>query len=49
MTPEQRMHFEITLSNNAIALQLEKEKIAKASAQAMIEGEKKGMEKGMEK
>jgi predicted transposase/invertase (TIGR01784 family) len=46
MTPDQRMHFEITLSNNAIAVRMEKERVEKASAIAREEGMNKGILEG---
>ena len=48
MSPEKRMVYEMTLSNNAEAIRQENEKIEKAKLEGMEKGMEKGIEKGRE-
>lgn len=46
MTPEKRAAFEIIVANNAYAIRLENERVAKAEAAATIKGMAQGMAEG---
>ena len=42
MTPEKRAAFEIIVANNAYAVQMENERVAKAEAEALAKGKAEG-------
>lgn len=42
MTPEKRAAFEIIVDNNAYAVQMENERVAKAEAEALAKGKAEG-------